>query len=186
MSISVSSSIMTEALEVRPLGQRDLLKAYPVVAAIEGFDVTPERWEQQVRAWLKGEEAGRECRGVMGIYGPSGYIYGLFFHRVVEDIRHGPTLEVSQLRVLEVSAAQLTLHRSLEATETLAKECRCGAILFEIPAEGVSQDAIKRIAPKMDKASGYAPKGLRLLRPLAAEDNVVALRPYLRGGRFRA
>lgn len=166
---------MPSILTCRPLRPDELFKAYPIVSAIEGAIVPVDRWCLSTEEWLTGRAAVTEHRGIMGVCSEFGYIYGLFFHRVVHDVRHGRVLDVSQLRVLEIGRAGRTLQASLQATERLAREHGCHGVLVEMLDHGAPARRIEITLPEPLEAMGFQAHCVRLFRALDDDGKILRL-----------
>jgi hypothetical protein len=165
-------------LTCRPLALDEILKAYPIVNAIEGCVIGPQRWQEIAALWIRGDGADAERRGIRVVCSERGYLFGLFFHRIAMDVRHGQVLDVTQLRVLEIGRSDRALLVSLEAAEGLALEQGCSGMLVEILQQGPLGRPAPPILPDLAAARGFQAHCVRLFRPLGGDPVVREVVPF--------
>jgi hypothetical protein len=169
---------MAGTLDCRPLAPEEVLRAYPLISAVEGCSIGPGRWREIALDWLGGEGARAEHRGIMSLRSGLGYVYGIFFHRVVQDLRHGRVLEVSRVRIMEVGRSHRALGVGLQATERLARERGCAGIIVELPKPPGRPPAIP--LPDLPEVEGFRLHCVCLFRPLDPPGEVIPLTPFRR------
>lgn len=127
------------AYRARALPASKVAQAYPLVqAAIPG--ITLERWRAfyenvEHLAQASAKRQGQDSAGVMAIEDTRGYLRGLFTYRIGPDLRHGVTLTVSDIIILDLFDAESVAEVLLEAIEVLARALGCAGVHAQLPME---------------------------------------------------
>ncbi|MCC7427562.1 MAG: hypothetical protein IT557_11695 [Alphaproteobacteria bacterium] len=127
------------AYRARALPVSKVAQAYPLVqAAVPG--ITLERWRSfyesiEHLAQVSAKRQGQDAAGVMAIEDTRGYLRGLFSYRVGPDLRHGATLTVADIIILDLFDAESVAEVLLEAIEVLARALGCAGVHALLPME---------------------------------------------------
>jgi hypothetical protein len=118
---------MGRTLRVRALTRSRFAQAFPLVQAIAP-GIALKEWLDYARA------IGASSRGgVVSAEGNDGYIYGLFCYAVENDLRHGKTLAVTNMVVLDMIDSQGVAAALAAAMERIARQKSCGYTLVTLP-----------------------------------------------------
>lgn len=169
---------MDDSFIAKPLGQRQIDQAYPLVRAIAP-DLAVERWRAFATAHIgSAESPAGSATGIMTVQNARGYIHGLFSYAIEEHLRHGRILAVENFVVLDLfdmaGAAEALLH----AMEGQARALGCSAIHTTLPETyadfgGKGPDSGKSVLSCF-RNEGHRTETLRLCKPLdGANDNRV-------------
>jgi hypothetical protein len=126
---------MSRALQVRSLGVGQVNQAFPLVQAVVP-GVTLENWLAYTRALLGARNAGQG--GVIAAHDGDGYIYGLFCHKIENDLRHGPTLAIEHMVVLDMVDRKGAIEALMVAIDKLARQRGCRFVHVALPQKVVA------------------------------------------------
>ncbi len=161
---------MDDSFIAKPLGQRQIDQAYPLVRAVAP-DLGVEQWRAFAAVFLARKEAPAAPSGIMTVQNARGYIHGLYSFTVEQSLRHGRILAVTNVVVLDLFDMTGPAETLLRSMEGLARGHGCSAIhttLLEGAAEPGSQPSLLGCF----RNEGYRAEALRLCKPLdGANDN---------------
>lgn len=163
---------MDDTFIVKPLGQRQIDQAYPLVRAIAP-DLAVERWRAFAASHIGTEDSPiGSATGIMTVQNGRGYIHGLFSYAIEEHLRHGRILAVENFVVLDLfdpsGAAEILVH----SMETQARALGCSAIHTTLPATYAERRQSERSVLSCFRNEGHQPEKLRLCKALdRANDN---------------
>lgn len=166
---------MDDSFIAKPLGQRQIDQAYPLVRAVAP-DLGVEQWRAFAAAFLARREAPG---GIMTVQNARGYIHGLYAFTVEQSLRHGRILAVTNVVVLDLFDMTGPAETLLRSMEGLARGHGCSAIHTTLlqgaaPAEPASQPSLLGCF----RNEGYWADSVRLCKPLdGANDNRARPRP---------
>ena len=127
-SEATTGSAMSDRYLAKPLVERQVDQAFPVVQAIQpGTSI--EAWRAFARRLIAEPERG----GVMTVQA-AGYIYGLFSYRVEPSLQYGDVLVVENFAVLDLFSPAAAASALVKAMDELAKRRGCGAIHTGLPS----------------------------------------------------
>lgn len=160
---------MDDSFIAKPLGQRQIDQAYPLVQAIApGLGV--EQWRAFAAAFLAPRDAPAPPAGIMTVQNARGYIHGLFSFTVERSLHHGRILAVSNVMVLDLFDMSGPAEALLRSMEGLARGHGCAAIHTTLP-EGLREGAgdgseSHRTLLGCFRNEGHRLETLRLCKPL--------------------
>lgn len=157
------------------LAPDEIDRAYPLVAAVDGAQLSRSRWRAIAGGWLGAGRGATSGRGILTLRAANGTLHGLFFFEPREDDGRR-ALEVSRLRFVEVAGAHHTLAEILTAIDRLAAAHGCSEVRIALgdtdgPGCGVEWAVLERFAER-----AYRPRSALLFRSGPGDDKVIPLR----------
>lgn len=120
----------------RALGENDVVRAYPLVAAVDGAAVSLGRWRRMIRAWQPADGTNLE-RGAMAYFGAFASVLALFLFRI--DLR--PAMQrrllVPRVWLVELGSSRHLLRQTLAAIDAQAECCSCRTVALNTGHPGV-------------------------------------------------
>ncbi len=148
----------------RALGDEDVLRAYPLVVAVDGAAVSLGRWRRMIRTWqVDGAETGR---GAMAYFGAFASVLALFLFRI--DMRRAapPCLLVPRVWLVELGGSRHLPRQTLAAIDTQAECCTCGMVALDTRHRGVRW--LTDVLALEQHGDRIVRRGRLLLRPIEA------------------
>ena len=119
----------------RALGDEDALRAYPLVVAVDGAEVTLGRWRRMIRAWQADDAAAG--RGAMAYFGAFASVLSLFLFRIDERQAAPRRLLVPRVWLVELGGSRPLPRQTPAAIDSQAESCTCGTVALDTKHRGV-------------------------------------------------
>ncbi|WP_448203693.1 hypothetical protein [Azospirillum sp. sgz302134] len=172
---------MDDSFIAKPLGQRQIDQAYPLVRAIAP-DLAVEQWRAFAAALIGSVDtpapsadtmpADTKPTGIMTVQNARGYLHGLFSYAIEEHLRHGRILAVENFVVLDLFDATGPAEALLHAMDVLARGLGCTAIHTTLPEGLAGRAGSQNSLLSCFRNEGHRMETLRLCKPLeGANDN---------------
>lgn len=162
---------MDDSFIAKPLGQRQIDQAYPLVRAIAP-DLSVEQWRAFAAALIGTKHTRAASTGIMTVQNARGYLHGLFSYAIEEHLRHGRILAVDNFVVLDLFDMTGPAETLLRSMEVLARSLGCTAIHTTLPDSAVGSPESQHSLLSCFQNEGHRTETLRLCKPLdGANDN---------------
>lgn len=119
----------------RALGDEEALRAYPLVVAVDGAEVSLGRWRRMIRAW-QGDDVGAG-RGAMAYVGAFATVLSLFLFRIDKRRAAPACLLVPRVWLVELGGSRHVPRQTLAAIDFQAECCTCGMVALDTQHRGV-------------------------------------------------
>ena len=160
---------MDDSFIAKPLGQRQIDQAYPLVRAVAP-DLPVERWRAFAAALIGTLDTPAPPTGIMTVQNARGYLHGLFSYAIEEHLRHGRILAVENFVVLDLFDTSGPAEALLRSMEVLARGLGCTAIHTTLPEGAAGRPDTPLLA--CFRNEGHRTETLRMCKPLdGANDN---------------
>lgn len=156
---------MSKRYVVKPLGEGQVLQAYPLVQSAVPH-LTLEHWMGYAEALCGGRQAGIGSTGVMSAQNPDGYIYGIYCHEVETDIQQGRVLKVSNLVTAHLYDSAGIMDRMIDSMIDKARDSDCVAVQVDLPEEAGRGPQPVDGTVSMLRGAGYRLASVALCRPV--------------------
>ncbi|MBP2295904.1 hypothetical protein [Azospirillum rugosum] len=168
---------MDDSFIAKPLGQRQIDQAYPLVRAVAP-DLRVEQWRAFAAVFLAPKESSAAPSGIMTVQNTRGYIHGLYSFTIEQSLRHGRILAVTNFVVLDLFDMTGPAETLLRSMEGLARGHSCAAIHTTLLEGAAAEAGSQRSLLGCFQSEGHRPDALRLCKPLdGANDNKARPRP---------
>lgn len=156
---------MSKRYVVKPLGEGQVLQAYPLVQTAVPH-VTLEEWVRYAEELRDRQHLAPGCAGVMSAQNPDGYIYGIYCHEVESTIKHGRILKVTNLVTANLYDSSGIMDRMIDSMHDKARDSGCVAVHVELPEEvGMGPRPVGG-AVSMLRSAGYRVAAVALRCPI--------------------
>ncbi len=162
---------MDDSFIAKPLGQRQIDQAYPLVRAIAP-DLAVERWRAYAAALIGSVDTPTAPTGIMTVQNARGYLHGLFSYAIEEHLRHGRILGVENFVVLDLFDMTGPAETLLRSMDVLARGLGCSAIHTTLPENCAGTVDSHNSVLSCFRNEGHRTETLRMCKPLdGANDN---------------
>ncbi len=156
---------MSQRYVVKPLGEGQVLQAYPLVQTAVPH-LTLDQWLDYAKVVCETARSTSPGTGVMSAQNGEGYIYGIYCHEVSTDIQHGRILKVSNLIAANLYDAAGIMDRMIDSMLKMARDQGCAAVHVDLPeAPRKGPQPVEGLAGML-KGAGYQFESVALCRPL--------------------
>lgn len=156
---------MTGKYVVKPLGEGQVMQAYPLVQTAVPR-LTLDQWVDYAKSVCTDRPANKPSAGVMSAQNAEGYIYGLYCHEVTQDIQHGRILKVSNLIAAGLYDANGIVDGMIDSILEIARDEGCSAVKVDLPDSPKAGPApVEGVAGAL-KGAGYQLESVALHRSL--------------------
>ncbi len=156
---------MSQRYLVKPLGEGQVLQAYPLVQTAVPH-LTLDQWLDYAKVVCEDARRTAPGSGVMSAQNAEGYIYGIYCHEVTADIQHGRILKVSNLIAANLYDAAGIMDRMIDSMLKIARDQGCAAVHVDLPeAPRKGPQPVEGLAGML-KGAGYQFESVALCRPL--------------------
>jgi len=156
---------MTKRYVVKPLGEGQVLQAYPLVQTAVPH-LTLEQWTGYAESLYGKRRTVKGGAGVMSAQNPDGYIYGIYCHEVDTDIKHGRVLKVSNLVTAHLYDSAGIMDRMIDSMIDKARDSGCVAVQVDLPEEAGRGPQLVEGTANMLRGAGYRLASVALCRPV--------------------
>ncbi|AWJ88579.1 hypothetical protein Sp245p_01680 [Azospirillum baldaniorum] len=162
---------MDESFIAKPLGQRQIDQAYPLVRAIFP-DLPVEQWRAFAAALIGPVDTPATPTGIMTVQNARGYLHGLFSYAIAEHLRHGRILAVENFVVLDLFDMTGPAETLLHSMDRLARSHGCTAIHTSLPELLAGETGSRGSLLTCFHQDGHRTETLRLCKAMdGANDN---------------
>ncbi|KAA0682970.1 hypothetical protein [Roseomonas genomospecies 6] len=162
---------MDESFIAKPLGQRQIDQAYPLVRAIAP-DLPVEQWRAFAAALIGSADTPVTPSGIMTVQNARGYLHGLFSYAIAEHLRHGRILAVENFVVLDLFDMTGPAETLLRSMDRLARSHGCAAIHTALPESLAGRAESRSPLLSCFHQEGHRTETLRLCKAMdGANDN---------------
>ena len=125
---------MSKRYVVKPLGEGQVLQAYPLVQTAVPH-LTLDQWTDYAEAFCSTKRSTGDDTGVMSAQNPDGYIYGIYCHEVETDIQHGRVLKISNLVTANLYDSAGIMDKMIDSMIDIARNSDCATVQVDLPEE---------------------------------------------------
>ncbi|MBK3776064.1 hypothetical protein JJL56_07930 [Azospirillum sp. YIM DDC1] len=162
---------MDESFIAKPLGQRQIDQAYPLVRAIFP-DLPVEQWRAFAAALIGPVDTPATPTGIMTVQNARGYLHGLFSYAIAAHLCHGRILAVENFVVLDLFDMTGPAETLLQSMDRLARSHDCAAIHTSLPESLAGQAGSRSSLLTCFHQDGHRTETLRLCKAMdGANDN---------------
>lgn len=120
----------------RALGENDVVRAYPLVVAVDGARVSLGRWQRLIRTWQAADELAAG-RGAMAYFGAFASVLSLFLFRIDGRPTAPRRLVVPRIWLVELGRSRHLPRETLAAIDAQAECCTCRTVVLDTTHPGV-------------------------------------------------
>lgn len=153
------------------LDRRHIDQAFPLVRTVCP-DLDPQTWRAFAERHVPVEPTpgcGPTPTGIMTVRNASGHIYGLFCYAIAHDLRHGPTLAVSHLIVIDLFDVRVAVDALLDGMDYLASPLGCRAIHVDLSDPMTNSDRSRTAIIAHLRRSGHRFDAVRFCKTVNDE-----------------
>jgi len=156
---------MSKRYVVKPLGEGQVLQAYPLVQTAVPH-LTLDQWMDYAEGFCGASDSAKDDTGVMSAQNPDGYIYGIYCHEVETDIQHGRVLKISNLVTANLYDSAGIMDKMIDSMLDKARVNNCVAVQVDLPEEaGRGPQPIEGTVSLL-RGAGYRLASVALSRPI--------------------
>jgi hypothetical protein len=153
-----------------PLDRQHVAQAFPLVSMIVP-NLTLNRWRAFAQARMAARRGGAE-QGIFAVRNPAGYIHGLVFYEISEDLRQGRVLLASNLIAAESVGRDEAVGALIRAIENLARARNCAAVQTMLPESDEAHAQRESWLVARFRRAGHEPRIIRAChQQVAATDD---------------
>jgi len=167
---------MSKRYVVKPLGEGQVLQAYPLVQAAVPH-LTLDQWMDYAEGFCGGKRATTTDTGIMSAQNPEGYIYGIYCHEVETDIQHGRVLKIINLVTANLYDSAGIMDKMIDSMIDKARDNDCVAIQVYLPEEAGRSPQPVEGTVSMLRGAGYRLAWVALSKPIEKSDLLTEVVP---------
>ena len=156
---------MSKRYVVKPLGEGQVLQAYPLVQTAVPH-LTLDQWMEYAEDFCGARRPDNKHTGVMSAQNPDGYIYGIYCHEVETDIKHGKVLKISNLVTANLYDSAGIMDRMIDSMIDIARDSDCVSVQVDLPEEISRGPQPIEGTASMLRGAGYRLASVALCRPV--------------------
>jgi hypothetical protein len=156
---------MSKRYVVKPLGEGQVLQAYPLVQTAVPH-LTLDQWMDYAEGFCGVKRPIRDDPGVMSAQNPDGYIYGIYCHEVETDIQHGRVLKISNLVTANLFDSAGIMDKMINSMIDKARDSDCVAVQVALPEETGRGPQPLEGTVSMLRDAGYRLASVALSKPI--------------------
>jgi hypothetical protein len=156
---------MSKRYVVKPLGERQVLQAYPLVQTAVPH-LTLDQWMDYAEGFWGAKRSPKNDTGVMSAQNPDGYIYGIYCHEVETDIQQGRVLKISNLVTANLYDSAGIMDRMIDSMINKARDSNCVAVQVDLPEEAGRGPQPVEGTVSMLRGAGYRLASVALSKPI--------------------